>query len=578
MPCPRLLHLCLLLPGLLASGHAAGERVHPAYEPSIPLMEPLPPGALHVSALQEWARPDFHRVPEPGMRQSGLSLNGWRGERVSGLLAAWSEGSLMQLTARCDGLEDATGNRLQATVSMVRYTMADGGLAADIIGSENRCDMPGGGTRPMRVEINIPADAAPGAYHGSIRIQADGCPEQRIPVELTIDPETLPPPSQWQVHLDLWQHPQAVARWHDVEPWSPEHLALLKPLMQRLADAGQKAITCSLIDEAWNGQTYDSFPGMVAWVRGRDGAMRYDYRAFDTWVRFMEEDIGIRGQISCYTMIPWSMRIRYFDEASNSYRHLELDPGQPSFAAIWGHFLDDFRAHLQSRGWLEKTCIALDERPDSLLRAAKEVLDRHAPELRIVSAVNAPSSATEDVYDLSPILTHAGSISPALLTKRQAAGQKTTFYVCMHPLRPNTYTASPRAEAEWLGLFAAANNLDGFLRWAYNSWNGNPFENTDYNAANNWSSGDCFLVYPGNLSSLRFESLRDGIEDFEKINLLRAKATRQQTDRAQQALQQLNEGLSLLFTVPRSQGNAHAEDVLNARALIRETAKQLTND
>ena len=51
-----------------------------------------------------------------------------------------------------------------------------------------------------------------------------------------------------------------MARWHDVEPWSPEHFALMKPVMKRLADAGQKAITCSLIDEAWNAQTYDWFP------------------------------------------------------------------------------------------------------------------------------------------------------------------------------------------------------------------------------------------------------------------------------------------------------------------------------
>ncbi|UQT46099.1 DUF4091 domain-containing protein [Akkermansia muciniphila] len=89
--------------------------------------------------------------------------------------------------------------------------------------------------------------------------------------------------------------------------------------------------------------------------------------------------------------------------------------------------------------------------------------------------------------------------------------------------KPNTFTISPLAEAEWLPLFAAANHLDGFLRWAYNSWNRNPFEKTDFG---NWPAGDCYLVYPGNLSSLRFEKLRDGLEEFEKVNILRARAAK----------------------------------------------------
>lgn len=36
-----------------------------------------------------------------------------------------------------------------------------------------------------------------------------------------------------------------------------------------------------------------------------------------------------------------------------------------------------------------------------------------------------------------------------------------------------------------------------------------------------WPAGDCFLVYPGATSSLRYEKLREGIADFEKIRILR---------------------------------------------------------
>jgi len=146
----------------------------------------------------------------------------------------------------------------------------------------------------------------------------------------------------------------------------------------------------------------------------------------------------------------------------------------------------------------------------------------NAPSFRIASAVDKPSELTREVYNISPVLTYAGSTLGALLRERKAAGKKTTFYVCMQPIVPNTYTTSAPAEATWLGLFAAANQLDGFLRWAYNSWTKNPLQSTNFGS---WTTGDCFLVYPGNRTSIRFERLRDGIEEFEKINLLRSRAS-----------------------------------------------------
>ena len=40
-----------------------------------------------------------------------------------------------------------------------------------------------------------------------------------------------------------------------------------------------------------------------------------------------------------------------------------------------------------------------------------------------------------------------------------------------------------------------------------------------------WPAGDCFLVYPGGNSCIRFEKLREGIVDYEKIGILKALAT-----------------------------------------------------
>lgn len=523
---------------------------------------------IQAVALKEYARVSRHVAPTEEMRQDAVRLSGWRGERAGGQIAVWSRQALPALSVECKGVKNAAGAVIPVQISMVRYTGSGNKTVADVIGNESSCDLPAGNVRPVWVEVNIPSSAKPGVYKGEAIISADIGNAIRIPIILETEPELLPKPSRWKIHLDLWQHPQAVARWHHTEAWSPEHFALMKPIMKRLADAGQKTITCSLIDEAWNAQTYDWFPSMIEWIQGKDGIMRWDYTNFDKWVSFMMNDVGIKEQISCYTMIPWSMKIRYRDEATGKYRFKALKPQDPSFEAIWGSFLTDFRKHVKQKGWLHKTCIGLDERPDAMVRAAKKVIDKYAPEFKIVSAVDRPTAMTRDVYDISPALAHAETVMGDLLEQRKKEGKKTTFYVCVNPKKPNTFTESPLAEAEWLPLFAVANKLDGFLRWAYNSWNRNPLEKTDFG---NWPAGDCFLVYPGNLSSLRFEKLRDGLEEFEKVNILRSRATK--SPKAKAAVARMDEELAKLFTVKRSRGNSHEEDVRQARKIIRETAK-----
>jgi hypothetical protein len=86
---------------------------------------------------------------------------------------------------------------------------------------------------------------------------------------------------------------------------------------------------------------------------------------------------------------------------------------------------------------------------------------------------------------------------------------------------PNTFVFSPPAEGRWLGWYAAAYGYDGFLRWAYDAWPADPVRDARHVL---WPAGDTFLIYPGAVSSIRFEKLREGIVDYEKIRLIRQRA------------------------------------------------------
>lgn len=532
---------------------------HPLYDAAAPAQEVKRPAATQLKlAVMSDTRITTDMKELPAQAPTKVKLSGWRGERCSFQLVVQANGAAKNLRVSTEPL--AKNNiSIPFTASMVRYTKAAGKVVADIIGDENMCDNPAGVLRPIWVQVDIPHEHKAGNYTGSVLVMADNCPTEVCEVELEVLLEILPPPDAWKMHFDLWQQPESVARWHGVKPWSPEHLALMKPLMQRLADAGQKAITCAIIDEAWNGQTYDWFPSQVEWIMGADGQMRYDYTAFDTWVEFMMNEVGMKdADIFCYTMIPWGMNIRYRNEAADkpAFDTLHLDHKSPEFERVWSNFITNFRQHLKEKGWLNRTSIALDERGDDLVRAAMAVIRKYAPEIRIVSSVNKPSEVSQGVYVLSPALEHTGMLTPQLKKERAEQGGKTIFYTCCGPQKPNTFTFSPPAEAEWLPLFAAANHLDGYSRWAYNSWNRNPFECTDFGT---WPTGDCFLVYPGNLSSIRFERMRDGIEEFEKVRILRERGN---TDALDKTLQEI-------FTLKNSSGNNHAQDVQRAKEAIK---------
>ena len=508
---------------------------------------------------------------EHGVKEGVLKLKAWRGERCSAQLAISTEGKSADLSVRCSVL-NLNSSEIKPEVRMVRYTKAGQVVTADVIGNEDRCKHAAGAHRAVWYEVNVPQHAAPGVYRGTITAAAPGCSPVVQPVELVVQNAMLPQPAEWKIHLDLWQHPQSVARWHDVEPWSHAHFEIMRPIMKRLAEAGQKCITCTILDEAWNGQTYDRFPSMVKWIRGLDGVMRYDYSNLDAWIHFMHDEIGIRGQISCYSMLPWHLKVLYYDEASGEEKYMHADPSTPDFSSVWAPFLRDFHQHMKNKGWAEKTCIAIDERADHMVREAMRLVKENAPSFRIASAVDKPSELTREVYNISPVLTHAGSALGPLLSERKNAGKITTFYVCLHPAKPNTFTTSIPAESEWIGFFAAANQLDGFLRWAYNSWNRNPLECTDFI---HWPTGDCFLVYPGNRSSIRFERLRDGIEEYEKIAVLRARA--QESPAAAAIIETMNKELAALFTVERSKQSYHVQDVQAAREIVDKALNSLNN-
>jgi hypothetical protein len=386
-------------------------------------------------------------------------------------------------------------------------------LMPDRFESFDRFNLPGNSVRPVWLSLNIPENAAPGVYQGNIELQSE---KQNIslPFTITVQMPLLPKPVQWKYRLDLWQNPWVIAGYYQVEPWSVEHKALLKKHMKLYADAGGKFITTYGIHSPWSDNSYRVEGGMIEWIKVSDG-WKFDYTIFDAYVSLCME-MGVSDAITIYTPVPWGYRFRYKDEATGNFEWAVWSPETPAYKKIWNIFLDDLKTHLEKKGWFEKTYLGINENALNITLAAAQVIKNHSKSWKITYAGDWHPELSPLLDDYSPVLGHEPDLQE--LSDRHGKGKTTTFYVCCTPPKPNNFVFSPPIEGRFLSWYAAAYGYDGFLRWAYDAWPEDPLRDARHTL---WPAGDCFLVYPGGSSSIRYEKLREGIVDFEKIRILR---------------------------------------------------------
>lgn len=464
-------------------------------------------------------------------------ISGWRGEKVAAQAVVWSRDGLEELSFEISDFKGPKGQVIpsgQFEAGFVRYVMADevrkdgncgsredrslfdSTMVADCIDPYLKtAALAPMNTMPVWISCRIPQDIAPGTYKGKVIFKDGERTVGALNLNILADSHVLPEPSQWHFHLDLWQNPYAVARYYQVPVWSREHLEAMRPMMERLASAGQKVITASITHKPWNGQTYDWFESMVTWMKKADGSWAFCFDVFDMWVEFMMS-CGIDRQINCYSMVPWSLSFKYFDMATNTIKSVDSAPGEKAYDEVWTCLLKAFASHLKEKGWFDICTIAMDERPADVMQKALNVIRKADPDFKVSLAGNYHPEIEDRLYDYC--ITINENFPEDVLERRRSEGRISTLYTCCAEGYPNTFTLSPLAEATWIPLYAAAKNVDGYLRWAFNSWTREPLLDSRFRT---WAAGDTFLIYPGNRSSMRFEKLIEGIQAYEKIRILR---------------------------------------------------------
>lgn len=374
--------------------------------------------------------------------------------------------------------------------------------------------------RPIWLTVEVP-DVEPGVYDMTLTVSdvATGKRVGELHLAVDVDRRRLPAPHDQAFYLDLWQQPYSVSRYYNVEPWSREHLDLMRPYMQKLARAGQKAVSVILFYEPWGEQSNDKFEPMVATTRLADGSWSFDYKIFDLWVDYMAAN-GIDANLECFTMVPWQPQYRYTDAATGETLFLEAKPGSEAYRDLWTAFLTDFASHLRSRGLFDKTMIVMDERGLDDMLAAYAVAKAAVPDIKMSLA---GSYHKELVDSLDCYTLIKGDFFPDdVISRRRDRDMLTLMYTCCATPAPSQFSNSAPADGAYLPVYATATGHDGYLHWSYMNWTDNPLEDTRFHM---FAPGDTYFIYPDGRSSVRYERMVEGIQMSEKLRLLRDELT-----------------------------------------------------
>jgi hypothetical protein len=242
--------------------------------------------------------------------------------------------------------------------------------------------------------------------------------------------------------------------------------------------------------------------------------------------------------------------------------------GTPEYDRLLSLHLGQVERHLEENGWLGKEYIYWFDEPDEkdypFVREGMQNIRRNAPRLTRFITEHKPGPDIMDVSEISCTIFHR--VDPAVVARLAPQGREFWSYLCTGPKGPwvTLFIDHPAVNLRiWLWM-SYRFGLKGILVWRANYWSSptvfpagvlqNPWRDpmsytvgygVPYGQVNPWGNGDGRFLYPPNrdpgrdrtkyltgpVNSVRWEILREGIEDYEYFTLLE-KSVREARGRA----------------------------------------------
>ena len=386
-------------------------------------------------------------------------------------------------------------------------------------------------THSVWVTVCVPAEARAGIYRGAIHLRAGNRLVASAPFRLRVAAATVPEQRSLKVTNWFGLDDKVSRQFYGLPAFSEEWWVLVENVARVMADHRQNVILTPLME--------------LIQPRVAGSEIRYDFANFDRWVETFKK-AGAIGYIEGGHLLgrggesyEGSLEIPTFQLAGGQIRKESLPADDPRVEQFLASFLGALNAHLEEKGW--KSIYfqhILDEahgpEPPYYKKFA-EVVRRYLPGIPTMDAVDAAHMPEELQENCDIWVPQLGRFDEQmdLLRRRIESGHEVWFYTCLVPNGRylNRLLDYPLLKVRLLHWLNFRHNLVGFLHWGGNYWTPEPMKDTQPVINANTTllpPGDAFLMYPDRanksvLSSIRFEAMREGIEDYELLRLLKTK-------------------------------------------------------
>ena len=518
----------------------------------------LPTGPGADSAALWWCESGWkvwpHRAaPQPSTAAEAVELEAARGDTEAAQLVVRPRVAIRGLRAEVGPLVGPGGARIEpSAVDLLRVAYHFVEQPTDRSGIvdwwpdalpplDQPIDLPAAMNQPLWLRVAVPDDAPPGEYRGTVSLRAEGFAAD-VPVKLRV----------WDFALPRRNHLATAFELNTSAIWTYHRLKTEKD-KRRVLDAYFRSFARARISP------YN--PAPLDPIRVRLLPEAAPPRAEVDFTRF---DAALRRAIEEYRFTHFRLPL---EGMGGGTFHERWEPkigrfgaDTPEYQRTFADYVGKLQSHLEQQGWLPMAYIYWFDEPDpkdyAFVREGMERIKRYAPKLATM-LTEEPNDALAGPIDIWCPVTENYRHEEA--QRRIAAGEKLWWYVCCGPKAPycTLFIDHPAVELRvWLWQ-TWQRNITGILVWSVNYWTSstafpdslqNPYEDpmsyvsgygVPKGAKQFWGNGDGRFLYPppqaaaraaegppiiaGPVESIRWEMLREGIEDWEMLYLLRAR-------------------------------------------------------
>jgi len=399
-----------------------------------------------------------------------------------------------------------------------------------------------GQNQPIWITVYVPPDTPAGDYSGKLTVRS-GTWSQKVALNLRVWDFTLP--KETHVRSALGFSPGEIKRYHHLET-DEELRTVVDKYYENFARHRLSPYDPTSLARI-----------KVEFVSADPVDVRVDFEDFDRAARRYFDELGLSSlRLPLHGMGGGTFHSRHLGEI------LGYKQGTPEHEAMFTSYLRQIQDHLEANGWLDKTYVYWFDEPSpkdyEFVREGMELIHRAAPKLTRLLTEQVEPELYGSVDLWCPI---TNSYNHEAAEERRQEGEHFWWYVCTGPKEPYcTLFIDHYATEMRLWLWQTWKyKVEGLLIWRVNYWTSslafpapsyqNPYEDPmGYQSGYGrpvgyigyWGNGDGRFIYPpveamedreskcmeGPVNSIRWEMLREGIEDYEYFWLLADKVKR----------------------------------------------------